>query len=226
MKKILTLTTILLTFCNAQPSSAQIPNQGLATLITEAQKANGTMLKTYSWNSRTEFLDNGKVEDTRIESVSCGPDGQLQRTMLNDQSAPLPRGFLRKKVAEDEKKKVEKYLGGLRKLLDQYTLPSAGKVLDFVSQAQISAPDANGLLQLTGSSVVVPGDSFTLSVVATTRQTRKMQITTFFESEMVTVSATFTTLPGGLTHMQFGEVDVPGKGYTLQVHNYDYNANN
>ena len=226
MKKILIVTTALLTLCNVQRSAAQIPNQGLATMITEARKANAALLKTYSWSSRTEFIDNGKVGDTRIESVSCGPDGQLQRTLLNDQSAPMPRGFLRKRIAEDEKKKVEKYLGGLRKVLDQYTLPSAGKILDFVSQAQISAPDANGLLQLTGSSVVVPDDSFTLSVVAATRQTRKMQITTFFEGEMVTVSATFTTLASGLTHMQFGEVDVPGKGYTLQVHNYDYNANN
>ena len=226
MKKILILTTALLTFCNVQQSAAQIPNQGLATMITLAQKANATMLKTYSWSSRTEFIDNGAVKDTRIESVACGPDGQLQRTLINDQSAPMPRGFLRKKIAEDEKKKVEKYLAGLSKVLDQYTLPSAGKVLDFVSQAQISAPDANGLLQLTGSSVVVPGDSFTLSVTADKRQTRKMQITSFFEGDMVTVTATFTTLASGLTHMQFGEVDVPAKGYVLQVHNYDYNANN
>jgi hypothetical protein len=226
MKKILILTTALLALGHAQPGAAQIPNQRLATLITLAQKANAAKLKTYSWNCRTEFLDNGTVKDTRIDSVSCGPDGQLQRTLLNDASAPLPRGFLRKRIAEKEKGKVEKYLAGLSKLLDQYTLPSAGKVLDFVSQAKVSAPDANGLLQLTGSSVVVPGDSFTLTVTAATRQTRKMQITSYFEGDMVTVSATFTTLTSGLTHMQFGEVDVPGKGYTLQVHNYDYNGNN
>lgn len=226
MKTTLILAAAVLGAVIAPRGVAQIPNEGLANLIAEAQKANADKLKTYSWNSRTEFLDNGKVEDTRIDSVSAGPDGQLQRTLINNESASMPRGFLRKRLVEAERKKVEKYLDGLRKVLDQYTLPSAGKVLDFVSQAKVSAPDANGLLQLTGNNVVVPGDTLTLSVLASTRQTRKMQISTTFEGEAVTVTATFATLRSGLTHLQYGEVEVPGKGYTLQVHNYDYNANN
>ena len=50
--------------------------------------------------SRTELIDQGKVGDTRIEMVSYGPDGQLQRTLLNDESSPLPRGFVRRRIAE------------------------------------------------------------------------------------------------------------------------------
>jgi hypothetical protein len=220
------LTAALLVFCAPGSLRAQVPNEGLANRIFAAQKANATLLKQYSWNSRTEVMDGIKVEDIRIESVSCGPDGHLQRTMINDQSSPLPRGFLRKRIAEDERKKVEKYFKALTSLLDQYTLPSAGKVLDFVSQAQIQAPDSNGLLQLTGSSVVTPGDSLILSVDAVTRQNRKMQITTIFEQDMVQVTVTFKTLSSGLTHVQFAQLDVAAKGLSVQVHNYDYNQNN
>lgn len=207
----------------AQSSYAQ---DGLAEKITAARKANATLMKQYSWNSRSELVDKGKVADTRIELVSYGPDGGLQRTLINDESSPLPRGFLRRKVAEKEKEKVEKYLVGLRKLLDQYTLPTAGKVLDFVDAAKIQAPDSNGLLQLSGNSVIIPGDTYTLSIDAATRQTRKVAITTTFDGDTVTLTASFKTLATGLTHLEFGEVEVDAKQMKLQLHNFNYNQNN
>ena len=125
-----------------------------------------------------------------------------------------------------QKEKVEKYLKGLSALLDQYTLPTQGKVIEFVFDAKIQAPDGNGLLQLTGSSVVVPGDTLSLWVQATTRQTRKVAITTTFEGDPVTATGSFKTLPSGLTHLEFAEVDVPAKEIKLQLHNFNFNQNN
>jgi hypothetical protein len=226
MKKILTAATALLIWCNVQPSSAQIPNEGLAMKIITARKANAALLQQYSWSSRTELLENGTVDDTRIDLVSYGANGQLQRTVVNDQSAPLPAGFLRKRLAEKEREKVEKYIAGLGKLLDRYTQPTAGKIIDFISGAQISAPDSNGLLQLTGSGVVSPDDTFTMWINGTTWQVSKIQITTSYEQDMVQLTASYRTLKSGLTHLQFAEVTVVAKGMTLQVHNFDYNSNN
>jgi hypothetical protein len=183
-------------------------------------------MKQYSWQSRTELIDKGKVADTRIEMVSYGPDAQLQRTLLNDEASSLPRGFLRRRIAERERERVQKYLVGLRGLLDSYTLPTQGKMLDFVTAAQIQAPDGNGLLQLVGSSVVVPGDTLTLTIQAATRQTRKLTITTTFEGDQVTATASFKTLASGLNHLEFGEVEVPAKEMKLQLHNFNYNQNN
>jgi hypothetical protein len=40
---------------------------------------------------------------------------------------------------------------GLARFLDQYTLPAAGRGLDFVSQAKIQPLDDSGLLKLYGS---------------------------------------------------------------------------
>ena len=226
MRRLLIPILSLVVLAVAQTSQLQAQPEGLAARITEARKANAALMKQYSWQSRTELIDKEKVADTRIEAVSYGPNGQLQRTLLNDESAPLPGGFLRRRIAEKEKEKVEKYLVGLRQLLDQYTLPTQGKVLDFVSGASLQAPDANGVLQLTGSSVVVPGDTLALSVLATTRQTRKAVITTTYEGDPVTATATFKTLPSGLTHLEFGEVDVPAKEMKLQLHNFNFNQNN
>jgi len=226
LKKILMLATALLLWDSARPLPAQVANEGLADKIIAAHKANAALLKQYSWSSRTELLDTGTVKDTRIDLVSFGPDGQLQRTIVNDQSAPLPNGFLRRRVAENERDRVERYMTGLGALFDQYASPSAGKIIDFMSTAQISAPDGNGILQLTGGGLIQPADSITLSIDAKTRQATRIVINTMYNGDTVQVTATFVKLPSGLTHLQYAEVTVPDKNMSLQVHNFDYNSNN
>lgn len=136
----------------------------MAVRVTEARKANAALMRQYSWTSRTEVIDQGQVKDLRLDAVTYGPGGQLQRTVMNDQSAPLPFGFLRRRIAEIERQKVEEYLTGLRDLLEQYTLPTAGKVQDFLSRATATGPDASGLFEMTGQSVVYAGDTLSLWV--------------------------------------------------------------
>jgi len=65
-------------------------NVSMTVEITDARKANAKLMQEYTWNSRTELLEAGEVEDMRLDLVKYGSDGHLQRTLLNDQSAPLP----------------------------------------------------------------------------------------------------------------------------------------
>ncbi len=230
MKIILAIVTVcLIAVSLPQIALAQgtlAGNANLAVQITEARKANVALMRQYTWNSRTELTEQGQVKDIRLELVNYGPDGQLQRTLLNDQGASMPRGFLRKHMAEDAKKKMEQYLGGLRSVLEQYTLPSAGKVLDFMNQATMSGPDAGGLFLMAGRNVVMAGDSLSVWTDAATRQTRKIVVETQFQGDTVDLTATFKTLSSGLTYVAYAEVNVPAKQMTLQVQNFDYNRNN
>jgi len=206
---------------------AQVVNEGLANAIIAARKANATLSKQYSWNCRTEVEENGAVKDTRVDTVTFGPDGQPQHTLINDQSNPLPRGFLRKRVAEQEKDKMEKYLKDLRTFLHQYTLPTAGAVINFISTTPLPAPAPGGLLQLSGGSVVVPGDTVSISVYAPTKETRRMSIMTTFQGDEVTVTATFKTLSSGLNYPAYIQLNVVDKNLTVLIQNYDYiNQNN
>jgi hypothetical protein len=230
MKIILAIVTVCLIAVslpqNALSQGALAGNANKAVQITEARKANAVLMRQYTWNSRTELMEQGQVKDIRLELVNYGPDGQLQRTLVNDQAAPIPRGFLRKHMAEDAAKKTELYISGLRSLLEQYTLSSAGKVLDFMNQATTSGPDAGGLFVMTGRNVVLPGDSLSVWTDAATRQTRKIVVETVFQSDTVNLTATFKTLSSGLTYVAYAEVNVPAKQMTLQVQNFDYNRNN
>ena len=198
----------------------------MAVRVTEARKANAALMQQYSWTSRTEVIDQGQVKDIRIDAVNYGPGGQLQRTVMNDQSAPLPFGFLRRRLAEFERQRVEEYLSGLRDLLEQYTLPTAGKVEDFMNRATATGPDAAGLFEMTGQNVVYPGDSFSIWVYPLTRHPQKVQVSTTFQGNPVTLTATFKTLPSGLNHVAYAEVTVPAKQLSVQVQNFDYNRNN
>jgi hypothetical protein len=204
----------------AQASLATKAN--VAVHITEARKANGLLMRQYTWTSRTELMEEGQVKDNRIEQVNYGPDGQLQRSLLNDSSAPLPFGFLRRAIAEQKKQEMEQYLTGLRSLLDQYTLSTAGKVLDFMNQA-VTTTEASGLIVMTGTNVVVPGDNLSIWTQFSTSHTRKIQANTFYQGNVVELTATFNTLPSGLNYMAYAEVTIPAKQMSIQVHNFDYN---
>jgi hypothetical protein len=198
----------------------------MAMRVTEARKANAALMRQYSWTSRTEVIDQGQVKDLRLDAVTYGAGGQLQRTVMNDQSAPLPSGFLRRRIAEHEREKAEEYLTGLRGLLEQYTLPTAGKVQDFMSRATAPGPDASGLFEMTGQTVVYAGDTLSLWVNPRNRHVEKVQVSTVFQGDPVTLTATFKTLPSGLNHVAYAEVTVPAKQLSVQVQNFNYNRNN
>ncbi len=210
---------------NPPANVSQAPVTGLAAKIIATRKTDAAMLSQYTWNSRIELIEDEKIKDICIYLVSCGPNGRLQRSVINDESAPLPRGFIRRRIAEDERERLDNYVSGLRGLLDQYTQPATGRIVAFVSQAQISAPDANRLLELSGASVVMPGDAFNLWVDGAQCRTRKIQVTTLYEKDTVELTATFVTMKSGVTHLQYAEVKVPAKKLRFDVHNFDYIGN-
>ncbi len=210
----------------ADAQSALSTEANRAVQITETRQANAALMHHYTWTSRTEIIDQGQVKDTRLELVNYNPFGQLQRSLLNDESAPLPRGFLRRAVAEDKKKEMEQYLTGLRGLLDQYTLPTAGKILDFMMSAKPMGPDPAALFSMAGSNVVLPGDSLTIWVNAATRHVARIQVNTTFQGDPVQLDATFSTLPSGLNYMAYAEATVPAKQLSVQVQNFNYTRPN
>jgi hypothetical protein len=79
MKIFIFLTVGLLAFGSLQPGFAQVPGEGMAMKIAQAEKSNAALTRQYTWNSRTELIDQGVLKDTRIEEVVYGPDGQCEK---------------------------------------------------------------------------------------------------------------------------------------------------
>lgn len=216
------VASLVATSASAQGNVAQSAAQTVQ--VMQSRAANAALMKRYTWNERIDFLVNGQQKDLRIDLVNFGPDGKIQRTTLNDQSAPLPGGFFRKKIAEGERKDVEKYLKGLGQLLHQYTLPTPGAVMNFLDSAT-PVPSGPGQLMVTGQNVVQPGDTLTVYLDAATRKTQRLVVNTAFEGSPVNLTATFATLPSGLNYPAYAELLVPAKGYDVQVQNFDFQQN-
>ena len=205
-----------------------MPNEALANKVIAVRTQNYNTMQQYTWTVQTQIIKDGNTKDTKIQQVTYGPGGVPQYTLLNDVGAPMPRGFFRKAAAENEKKELEKFLKGLEQLVGQYTLPTPGSMVQFLASATLMQgqdPSGKAILQTTGSSVIVPGDTLSLTVDAATYAFRRVEITTFYEGQEATISATYRTMPSGLTHMQYATVTVPSQSITVMVHNYDYMAN-
>lgn len=217
------------------PAAAQMATTGSAdraVQIAQTRRANGALMHHFAWNSRVEVVINGEVKDTKIEQLSYDSSGQLKTLLLNDQKAssfylPTPIGFLRRAIAEDKEKEMVAFLTGLKGMLGQYTLSTAGKILDFMTTSTATGPNANGLLQLTGNNVVVPGDNLTLLINPWTQHVTQMTVSTSYQGVPAQLTATFETLPGpvngGLNYAAFAEVTVPSKQLSVQVQNYNFN---
>jgi len=190
--------------------------------LAAARQANQSLMKLYGWESRTQISVSGEVKDTRIDSVGYGPDGQLQRNIMSDQQAAVRGLFLRHLIAAVDKKELEQYLTGLRGVLEQYTLASAGAIQTFLDRAVASGPNSQGLYQMTGNNVVQPGDVYTLWFNPQTRKPTSLQVSTSFNGGPVTLNATFRTIgPDGLNYVEFANLDAPAKQVNVQVSNYN-----
>jgi hypothetical protein len=53
-------------------------------------------------------------------------------------------------------------------------------------------------------------------------QTSKIEVTTFFQGDIVVATSTSKTIPNGPTYMAYTEVTIAVNQMRLQIHNYDY----
>jgi hypothetical protein len=227
LRKALVLGAILVPIgvMRAQDAANQALRAEVAGKVTAARQANAAAMQQYTWDQRTELLEDGTVKDTRVELVNW-VNGQYQKSLVSNEGPSLPRIGLRKRIAEEKQKEMQDYLSGLKSQLDQYTMGTSPQLLAFFNKAQVSGPDATGLLALSGGSVVSPGDSMTLWVNSTTHKAAKAFIATTYQGSPVTMNATFNLLATGLSYMNFADIQIPAKQMEVQVSNFNYNRNN
>ncbi len=228
MKRTFAKSAALLALVLSLSSVAQVPNEGLANGIIAARQKNAALLKQFTWNCRTEMTTDGNLQDLRIELVNMNPDGTLQKTLLNDQEGVLPNGFFRHMIAENKRTQLEQYVAGLSGLVEQYTLPNPGAIVNFLSTAQIqpiTTPAGKTVLQVTGNNVITPGDTFSMTIDGKSLLPLSLQITTFNNGDPVTIAGTFKAMKGGPNHLAYGVVNVASKNLPVTIHNYDYFAN-
>lgn len=208
-----------------QDAANQGLRAGVAERVTKARQTNALAMQQYTWDQRTELLEDGTVKDTKVEMVNW-VNGQYQKSVVSNEGPSLPRFGLRRRIAEEKQKEVQEQLSAIKSLLLQYTMDSSPQLLAFINKAQVSGPDASGLLALSGGSVVQPGDSVTLWVSVASHKAVKTFVATAFQGDSITLNATFNSLAAGLNYMNYADIQIPTKQMEVQVSNFNYNRNN
>jgi hypothetical protein len=215
-------TTIQFMTFQAAGQQANSGPKELEDKFYKARKMSSELVKNYSWDSRTDVQKDGKVMDILIEQVNYGPDGKVQRKIINDQETKLPSTFLIHQIAEDMKTKMVNFMNNLHLFLEDYALEDQNRGSLFFSKAMIGDPDPEGQILVSGSDVIVKGDRLQWWIDSRNYSITKASISTTFDGDQIEFTATYKNIPPGLNYMAFAEILVPAKSILVQLHSYDY----
>lgn len=205
-----------------EQAAKELPNKALlASEITDGRKQNAALMRNYSWNTRTKIIIDGEVKSDKIELVRYTPEGELQKAVVSDSAAEAkkPRG-IRGRVASKKIKGMKEWATDLAKLLQQYSLPSAGSLLDYLNSATVEK--TGNMINLSGEDVVQQGDHMTMLVDAGSKQLKIIEVTTSLDGDAVDVQIISKNLDDGLSYTSRQTVKVPAKKVELIVENYDF----
>jgi hypothetical protein len=205
---------------------AQVPADPakLAVQISEKRAENRESLREYSWKTRSEITVKGETKLLKVELVRFDVDGRKQKTTLSEEKPDQrkKRG-VRGRIQKSKSEKKKEWFGELNGLLRQYSLPSTGKVLDFLDKATFGPGDRPGTIRIRGTSVVQPGDELTMWIDSDTKQTKLTKVRTRLDGDTVLLETNHDSLASGLRYQARSIITVPAKSVRMTVENFDYN---
>ena len=203
---------------SASQVGAQMDTTDIASKVSQARKENAQRTLDYSWTSRTEVKVEGEVKSLKTEIVRFTVDGELQKTTIDESSAKSPRG-IRGKIAKKKKKEMKNWMADLGEVLQAYSLPTAGNLLDFLNKATAS-PDGEGQ-RLDATNVVQTGDTMSMWIGADHKMV-KTEVTTLHDGSDVKLMTDHDTTPDGLDYVARTTIVVPDKNVEMTVENFSY----
>ena len=202
----------------AIPASAQMDMAVIAEKVSQARQQNAMKTRDYSWTQRTEVKLKGETKSLKSEIVRYTVDGELQKTPIDETSAKKPKG-VRGKIAKKKAGEMKDWMADLGEVLKQYSLPTAGNLLDFLNKASVS-PDGDGR-KLEASDVVQAGDRMSVWIDANHKMT-KTEVSTLHDGSDVKLETDHATTPDGLDYVARTTIVGPDKGVEMTVENFSY----
>ena len=202
----------------AIPAAAQMDMTDIVKKVSQARQENAKKTQDYSWSQRTEVKLKGETKSLKTEIVRFTVDGELQKTPIDETSAKKPKG-VRGKVAKKKAGEMKDWMADLGEVLKQYSLPTAGNLLDFLNKAAVS-PDGDGR-KLDATDVVQAGDRMSVWIGADHKMT-KTEVSTQHDGSDVKLMTDHETTPDGLDYVARTTIVVPDKGVEMTVENFSY----
>jgi hypothetical protein len=215
----------------ALPTFAQQPTAAeRAAMLKATMAASEAALKKYQWIETTVVTVKGDQKSRKQERCFYGDDGKLTKVLL-DQSAPPPEphGFLRRRIAEKEKKELEEKMQRAVALVRMYVPPNEEKIQACKESGnvnlQLTQPGKRA--RLTFSDYLKPGDTFALDVDLTNNHPLSANVNTYLDSpdEPVILTVSFGTLDDGTVYPSQSVLNLKSKKLRVTINNSGYEKN-
>ena len=122
----------------SQPAVAQAP-AGLQEKLAAAKQAaaqSQQALRSYTWIEKTELSFKGEVKNTKIGSCRYGPDGKVQKSVVQEPPPAQKKPGLRGKIIEKKKEEMKEELEAATALVQQYVPPDRGLIQVVINAAR------------------------------------------------------------------------------------------
>ena len=189
-----------------------------------AAERNQAQLRHYSWISTTQVSYDGNVKNTKVESVSYGPDGQQQKNVVSDTEAPKPPG-LRGALAERKGDEIKAELESAVALIHSYVPPNPQQLQAAVAAGNMTmSPAPPGVATLVFANYQLPGDAMTLTFAIEPKLIQTVNVATWLDSpsKPVTLTVQFQSLPDGTNVPATTTLTLPSSNLDITVTNEDY----
>lgn len=209
--------TVLPGYGQAKSTEAGIIEQRFSDVWNRSKSS----FRNYSWKVRTEVKRDDEVIQVLTEEVTFDVRGKEVRKVISNQEAPLPSIAVIRDIAENRKSRIVEFMTGLRALLEQYALDGDSIRGAFFSHAAINGPDKSGLIQVSGTDVLVEGDKLKWWIDTRSYSIAYATVTTIYQGVHSEFSATYYLLPG-LNYMSQAMIKIPYYDMLVTLKFYDY----
>ncbi len=195
----------------------------IAVKVSKSREENRKKMQDYTWKRRTEVSKDGEVQLTKLELVRFDVDSRMQTTLISEQKPEQRqmrgiRGRIQERVVEAQKE----WQVDLQRLLQQYSLPTTGKVAGYLEKATFGRGDLPGTIRILGTDVVQPGDELVMLVDASTKELKMTKVRTQLDEDAVLMDINHDRLTSGLNYQARSIIRVPSKKVRMTVENFDF----
>ena len=203
--------------------------------FVQAQQANTTTLREYTWKRRTELKLKGESKKVTMEQVRYDIDGKLEKTPIGGAPEQPPKeqpasgrgrrgGRLKAKVIENKKEEFAELMQNLGALAASYGHLPQDKLQAFAKNATVGKGEGAeaGTVRIQGANVLVDGDSMSIWIDPASYMMRRVEIGTSLEKKPVRMVSEYRSVDNGPTYQARAVLQYPEKQVELTVENFEY----
>ena len=223
---------LALTFVLVMVPGARAQNSELRLRLADLQQEaalNRQMLEKYTWVQQVTISLKGEQKKQEHFHVQLGPNGQLQKTLLD---APSPsdsggrEGRLKKHFVQKKKEEYEEYANQIKTLIEQYVPPDKEILQQAFDRGNVMVGRAGspGEYRIVIANYIKQSDNVDLIIDKAEKDLVSLSIVTYLNdaTDAVNVLVEFNRLPGGPNHISTETINGVSKHLTIAIENTNY----